>query len=176
MDACAVYTCVYNPMTSTQSPSSSSATAIGLAGSSFSPSMSSCGPALPVDLPVGPCLLSSPADLRKALTIAPHVVVGRTVNVIVAWAERSVSLNFSPPPDADSASDSASALGSADRLASRACGLGAAGGSWCCVRRYSCVILLQASAYKNTGGELGRMMDGMLLERQTDRVLPLPKF
>lgn len=96
---------IQSPTTSTKSPSSKSASPISLPGSKGSPSTHSLGP--PVFF-LGVWYLSdSPADFKKALTIAPHVVVERTVREISFWVfpDRRMILNLSPC-DWDSASES----------------------------------------------------------------------
>ena len=95
---------VYNPTTSTQSPSSKPASPIAAEGLILSPSICSTGSAFPLFRDEGGYLFRRPADFKKAFTIAPHVVVGRTVKTIslVVIAERRVNLNFSPPMDSGS--------------------------------------------------------------------------
>ena len=81
----------YSPTTSIISPSSKSASAISLSAAILSPST--------IKLAPSPFfVLFNPAFFKNALTIAPHVVVGRTTSVIFfsVTFDRSTSLNLSP--------------------------------------------------------------------------------
>src|SRR5882762_7154615 len=85
--------------TSTRSPSSKSASDIGVSGFILSPSIMS----------LGRFVLVKPARFKNAATIAPQVVVGRTVIVTaVEEPERTDSLKVSSlsPTDGESAFDS----------------------------------------------------------------------
>lgn len=110
----------YKPTTSTISPSSKSASLIGLSLPSLSPSTQSlgsfgttaCFPRFNLALGSGgvsPAVGYSsarPAFFKNAFTIEPHFVVGRTVRVMsfVVLADRKTILNVSPSTS-DSASD-----------------------------------------------------------------------
>lgn len=111
---------LYNPTTSTRSPSSKSAELISASGSSLSPSTIKAGPKNTAPLPFFPFfvgdegyLLDRPARLRNALRMTLHLVVGRTVRAMsLLTAERKVnfilsSSSSSSEPASEGASDSA---------------------------------------------------------------------
>lgn len=93
----------HSPITSTWSPSSKSASPISVSGSILSPSTLSAGTftaaALPLSRPVAGAAIiysaASPAFLRNARTIAPHLVEGRTSSEmsLTVLAERTIRWN-----------------------------------------------------------------------------------
>lgn len=128
----------YSPTTSIISPSSKSASAISLSAAILSPST--------IKLTPSPFfLLFNPAFFKNALTIAPHVVVGRTTSVMFfsVTLDRRTSLNVSPWDPQGSASESEiSSVPSAPPSVSPLMGF-VPGRGW--ARIYSWVILSHAS-------------------------------